>query len=262
MKLGDDKKDEDHSDEDFGDDVKERPESEMNHMQEGDYMIHVFVEYLKNIKMDGEDVVDPVIEVECLGQKKYTSTKAKIDCNTLVTWNEHLFFELRGLTKGDLETAKITYKLLDKGFLKSNQLGLYEFDVSSIYSSNKEHACLHSWISMSNPESEDYSEVTANIKSSVAVAGPNDKQIPIEEDPDLDFSNIMQQPQVKNKFIQLTFHFFRAEKIISMDSSLVGKGKSDVYIQLDNKGIKKKSSVQVCKHGDFCIWDEEFLVPL
>ena len=41
LKLGDDKKDEDHSDEDFGDDVKERPESEMNHMQEGDYMIHV-----------------------------------------------------------------------------------------------------------------------------------------------------------------------------------------------------------------------------
>lgn len=67
---------------------------------------------------------------------------------------------------------------------------------------------------------------------------------------------------MKNKFIQLTFHFFRAEKIIAMDSSLVGKGKSDVYIMLENKGIKKKSSVKVCKDGDFCVWDEEFLVPL
>jgi len=36
-------------------------------MVEGDYMVHVFIEYCKNIKMDAEDVVDPLVEMECLG---------------------------------------------------------------------------------------------------------------------------------------------------------------------------------------------------
>ena len=45
---------------------KEEEEIEMNKMKEGDYMVHVFIEYCKNIKMDAEDVVDPLVEVECL----------------------------------------------------------------------------------------------------------------------------------------------------------------------------------------------------
>lgn len=36
-------------------------------MKRGDYMIHVFIEKIKDIKVpDGEDTVDPMIETTCL----------------------------------------------------------------------------------------------------------------------------------------------------------------------------------------------------
>jgi hypothetical protein len=37
-------------------------------MKSGDYMIHVFIEKVKEINMpEGEDTVDPMFVVECLG---------------------------------------------------------------------------------------------------------------------------------------------------------------------------------------------------
>jgi len=226
-------------------------------------MVHVFIEYCKNIKMDAEDVVDPLVEMECLGQKKYTSTKKKIDGNTLVCWNEHLFFEFRGLNKNELEKAKISFRLTDKGFLANNMLGIYEFDMSIVYA-NPDHAMLHEWFALSNPKSEDYSEVTATIKASVAVAGPNDKQIAITEDPNLDFSSIHQAPQIANKFYELAFHFFQADKILSLDTGRLRENlhKSDVYIALEHRGLTKKTQAKSCFKDSMCVINEEFLIPV
>ncbi len=42
-------------------------------MKRGDYMIHVFVEQAKNLKIDEEDTVDPIVQINCLGMRKFTS---------------------------------------------------------------------------------------------------------------------------------------------------------------------------------------------
>ena len=36
-------------------------------MKRGDYMIHVLIEQAKDLKVDAEDTVDPIVEVKCLG---------------------------------------------------------------------------------------------------------------------------------------------------------------------------------------------------
>jgi len=41
-------------------------------MKRGDYMIHVYVEQAKNIKVDAEDTVDPLVEIKCFENKKFT----------------------------------------------------------------------------------------------------------------------------------------------------------------------------------------------
>jgi hypothetical protein len=46
-----------------------------------------------------------------------------------------------------------------------------------------DHSLLHKWIILSNPESEDYGEVTAQLKLSITVCGEGDEQVGIEDDP-------------------------------------------------------------------------------
>jgi len=42
-------------------------------MKRGDYMIHVFIEEAKNLKVPAEDTVDPIVQINCLEEKKFTT---------------------------------------------------------------------------------------------------------------------------------------------------------------------------------------------
>lgn len=96
-------------------------------------MVHVYIEQAKNIKMDADDTVDPMVEVKCLGSKKYTTEQEKINNTGVAKWYEHLFFEFKNKESEELENGKIEIKLMDKGFFKDVTLGYYEFDLSYIY---------------------------------------------------------------------------------------------------------------------------------
>ena len=41
-------------------------------MKRGDYMIHVYIEQAKSLKVEAGDTVDPMVEVTCLSETKYT----------------------------------------------------------------------------------------------------------------------------------------------------------------------------------------------
>ena len=143
-------------------------------MKRGDYMIHIFIEKIKDIKIDdGEDTVDPMIETTCLKQKQYTSAKKGISGVGEVTYSEHLFLEQRNVEKKDAEEAKITLRLLDKGFLRDDLIGQFDFDLSYIYFM-KDHMLLHQWLALSNPNSENYAQITAYLKVSISVVATGD----------------------------------------------------------------------------------------
>lgn len=69
-------------------------------MTRGDYLIHVFIEQGRQMKCPENRTVDPMIECSVLGEKKYSSIKKGIThATTMISWNEHLFFEPRNVVR-------------------------------------------------------------------------------------------------------------------------------------------------------------------
>lgn len=175
---------------DSGKDDKNK-KSEVGSMKRGDYMIHIYIEEAKNLKTGGEgESVDPMVELNVLGQSKYTKAEDNISSTGIAVWNEHIFFEPKNVEKDDLENGKIEIRLLDKGFFKDALIGYYEFDLSYIYLMDK-HSMMHKWIIMSNPESENFGEVTGNLKLSITIAGNDDSQEQITDDPNPEKEDIL-----------------------------------------------------------------------
>jgi len=76
----------------------------------------------------------------------------------------------------DVESGKISLRLMNKGFFKDDTIGVYEFDLTQIYYMDK-HALQNQWLALSNPEGKDFNEITSYLKLSISVTGPGDDQI-------------------------------------------------------------------------------------
>ena len=208
--FGGGKKEEEKKEEDIKEPEKKEEKQEEGGvvtMRRGDYMIHVLVEQAKNLKVDEGNVVDPIVEISCLGEKKFTTAQDDIDSQGIAVWNEHIFFEPKNVEKERLEKGKIEIKLMDKGFFKDAMIGYYEFDLSYIYL-RKDHALMHKWLIMSNPESDDFGEVTGYLKISITVACEGDEQVAIEDDPNPGEDDVLQPPQIQPEFWQVKIRFF------------------------------------------------------
>jgi len=72
-------------------------------MRRGDYMLHVFIERTKELAYEREDTVNPIIEVQCFGKRKYSSAKKNISRLADELWGEHIFIEAKNLEKEDAE---------------------------------------------------------------------------------------------------------------------------------------------------------------
>lgn len=159
-------------------------------MKRGDYLIHIYVEQAKDIKVAEEQTVDPIVEIKFNGDRKFTSAQDDINNTGIAIWNEHLFFEPKNLDTSDLENAKVQIKLMDKGFFKDAVIGYYEFDLSYLYQ-QPDHSLLHKWIIMSNPESENFGEVTGLLKISIVITGEGDEQVQITDDPNPEIEDVI-----------------------------------------------------------------------
>lgn len=92
----------------------------------------------------------------------------------------------------DIESSTVLVRMLNKGFLKDDILGklalalktilgVYEFDISSIYFQAK-HTLFNSWIALSNPEGKDFNEITGYLKIAISITGPGDEQINLNDE--------------------------------------------------------------------------------
>lgn len=140
-------------------------------------------------------------------------------------------------------------------------IAYYEFDLSYIYLM-KDHALMHKWIIMSNPESDDFGKPTANLKLSITIAGSGDEQVQITDDPNPEEEDFIQPPELKPEFYQLYLRFFKAEKIVPMDKAAFSKGSTDAYVKLEWKSQKIKTKVSEIPEGGECYWNEEILLPV
>ena len=203
-------------------------------MKRGDYMIHVYVEKAKNLDVPEGEVIDPIVEINCLNERKFTKALDDINNTGVAIWNEHLFFEPKNVEVERLEKGKIEIKLMDKGFFKDALVGYYEFDLNTVYL-REDHALMHKWIVMSNPEGEEFGKVTAYLKLSITICGAGDEQVAIEDDPNPEEEDYLQPPQIQPEFYQLYCRFFQAQKLVPMDKAFIGKPKIDAYVRCDHK---------------------------
>ena len=229
-------------------------------MKRGDYMIHVYVELCKNLDIDEGKVVDPIVEIVCLGERKFTKALNDINNTTEGVFNEHVFFEPKNVEVERLEKGKIEIKLMDKGFFKDALIGYYEFDLNYIYIM-PDHALMHKYVVMSNPEG-DFGKVTAYLKLSISICGAGDEQVAIEDDPNPQDEQYLQPPQIQPEFYQLYVRMFTAQKIVPMDIKLIGKPKIDAYVKIEHKGNKMKTKVLIQEKEGSIAWNQEFLIPL
>jgi len=176
-------------------------------MKRGDYMIHVYVEQAKNLDVPEGEVIDPIVELNILGERKFSKALDDINNTGLAIWNEHIFFEPKNVEVERLEKGKIEIKLMDKGFFKDSLVGYYEFDLNGIYL-REDHALMHKWIVMSNPEGEEFGKVTAYLKVSITICGAGDEQVAIEDDPNPEEEEYLQPPQIQPEFYQLYVRFY------------------------------------------------------
>ena len=189
-------------------------------IKEGDYMIHLFIQETRYLRMDKADTVDPIIRIECFGKTKWTSVKDDIGSNATVVWNEHAFFEPTGLTPGDVQNEKLRIKVLDQRMLKDQLIGVYEMDISYIYF-KEEHAILNQWVGLSNPSAENFNVLSGHLKMSVSVIGENDNQIALTDDTGVDRTELQLMqlpPHISVKYYQFKFRIIKGQLLPKMDT--------------------------------------------
>tara|TARA_B110000285_G_C15081104_1_gene593561 strand:+ start:219 stop:764 length:546 start_codon:yes stop_codon:yes gene_type:complete len=181
-------------------------------MKAGDYMVHVFLEKVKEINIpEGATSVDPMVTVETLGQKQFSSAKDDVGGVGEVTYGEHIFLEAKNIDKEKAEGSKIVLKLMDKGMFKDCLIGEFEFDLSFIYL-KKDHVMLHQWIALSNPHGDNWADISCYMKVSISVSVTGDEQVEIkEEEEEPEDVKVIMSPALNPSFYQIKIRIFAGE---------------------------------------------------
>ena len=138
-------------------------------------------------------------------------------------------------------------------------IGMYEFDMTYIYYKDK-HAMHNQWVALVNPEGEDFSAVAGNLKISIAVQGPGDEQVQLNDEsgPEAANQDTLMPAQIKKEFKQLKIRFIQADKLPKMDTFL---GTIDAYIQTKFQGKKMKTKAVTAKN-DVAAIAQEWWLPI
>ena len=142
-------------------------------MKEGEYLLHVLIETGKNISLEGEDTVDPLIKVSFMGKNKQTTAKDNCTRSTQMKWDEHLFLETGKVGSKEVEEGLIEIEILNKGFFKSDLIGYFPISAPTIYNM-KEHLVHNQQLAFTNPLAEDKARISGYVTVSIQLTGPGD----------------------------------------------------------------------------------------
>ena len=239
---------------------EEKPK-ELVIMKKGDYNVHILIEEVKNLIQIREGKIPvPRVKINVFDKSQRTS-KMKKACTDFV-FNEHFYFDKTNLTAEMLDSEKITLEVYDNNNThREDYFGIYELDFGYIY--NQEGHTLHNvWIGLANPESSDISKIRGYLKLSVSVLQESDPRIELESR-DNEISNCLIPTQIKMKYKQISFYFFRGEEFPDMDSVFsekkVGR-RCDGFIEVKYMGIMRKTKVVEMKN-EIVEWNQIVDIP-
>ena len=141
----------------------------------GDYQVQVHLIEARDLK--GEDMSglsDPYVRVTVMGKTKKTRViKQVVNC----VFDETLFFNFSGLTRQQVEEARISVEVLDYDFIGSHDMiGVVNFDMIRVYS-QPGHELYRQWAGLFDPITTRDSGFQGFLKLSCTVLGPGDAQV-------------------------------------------------------------------------------------
>ena len=222
----------------------------------GDYQVHVHIIECRDLKpKDLNGMSDPVVTVECFGQKQNT---AVVKSTLSPVFDDLLIFNLKGLDKEEFEEGLIKISVKDSNPLFPNVLiGAYAFDATYVYY-QKDHELYQSWTALINEKDEGDGNdgVQGYLKLSVQIVGPNDKlkihretdeKATMGKDKDIG-SLVLMPPTIKKEKKWLIVTVYRADYLPMLDEALAGGalGQSGInaFYQVDFSDSKIKTKVK------------------
>ena len=136
---------------------------------------------------------------------------------------------------------------------------MYNFDIPEIYF-NEKHAIFHQWVALSNPNSENFTDITGYLKLSISVIANGDEQVELSQDSSVESSEksiILVPPYIHTRYFQIKIRLFAGQCLPDLD---YGPGSCDAFIKCSymNKKLKTKVVAQKSNHVD---WNEEMWIP-
>lgn len=231
-------------------------------MKKGDYIIHVYIEEGRGFIPESEgDTVDPIIIVTGFGKEKATSIKQDVGGAAVVYWGEHLFFERKNLDHSQIALERLLIEAKDhRAILKDNRIGLYEFDLATIYGENQ-HTLKHIWIALFNPDSENFEVVKGYLKVSISVLHETDKPIDltVKDASTIGEEELKIPAQLKPKLSQLVVTLLDANSLVKMDTH----GTIDAYAEVNFGSAKCRSCTITADAATMSVaWYQRLYIPV
>lgn len=147
-------------------------------IKEGDYQIQVHIIEARDLKAENADgTSDPIVYVECFGQKRNTSVVKGV---TSAVYDELFIFDVKNLTKESFLDGLIRISCYDQTLIsniggKNTMIGAYAMDSSMVYTMNKDHEFYRQWVPLMDDEDVGDVGVQGYLKISIIILGPGDK---------------------------------------------------------------------------------------
>ena len=232
-------------------------------MKQGAYRVHVFIEEARSlIPPDSKETTDPVFLVTVFGSSKSTKEINDVGSTSTIPINEHIFIDAENISSEEVSSQRLTIAARDQSLslFTKTLIGVHEVDLTYIYSL-PDHAMLHKWIVLSNPEENNYQQMRGYLKIGISLLHEEDKPVDLnrKEDPNSKDKDLMVPPYLKPKTIQLMVQLVKAENLPIMD-----KGETvDAYCVARFAGAECKSSTFTADKATLsAYWYDEMYLPV
>lgn len=218
----------------------------------GDYQVRVRVIEVRDLKpMDANGLCDPVVSIECLGQRQHTMVKQKqLSC----VFDEYLYFNYKNLDKDTVQQGSIKVSVLDADgprFLAKDGvsrlddlIGFFVVDIPYVYF-QPDHEIHRKWVALVGNTKNNSDSIQGYLLLSIVVLGPGDKlklhdpsedkQNPMDENiatkKDIN-SLVLIPPRVSQTLHYLVVTVLLAEDLPDMDKSMMRMGGIDAYVRV------------------------------
>lgn len=225
---------EEDSEEEAGKDGVEKKEDDIDDlidptisMEPGEYRVQVNIIEVRELKpkskMMSKGKCNPLVCVELLGQKKYTSSRSGMD----VTFDQLLTFNFGSLSRDRLDGAEVTISVHDKGYTSRSKsvIGHFQTDLQRVYcAKDGSHEMYRQWAALFSENSHN-SEPQGYIKFTISVLGPHDriKVHNVEDDikkeqqkQAMGTLDLLRPPQVKQELCYLVVQVHHVEDLVKL----------------------------------------------